>query len=191
MSAESRLARVFGLDDRGWTRHANPWSGWTRVTCLPLLALAIWSREWLGWWSLAPIALALAWIFVNPRAFGPARDDRAWMTRGVFGERLWSNRGKVPVPERHRVVPNVLNVVSLVGVVVLVWGLVALDVWPTLLGMTITVGAKLWFMDRMVTIYHDMAAATPALRYRGPPVGPGKRMGPGKRVGPGKKRARH
>ena len=40
-----------------WARHANPWSGWTRVAILPLFVLAIWSRAWLGWWALVPLAL--------------------------------------------------------------------------------------------------------------------------------------
>lgn len=168
MTAENRIARAFGLDDRGWERHANPWSGWTRLPCLPLLALAIWSRVWLGWWCLLPIVLVVVWIWLNPRAFGPVRDDRGWMTKGVFGERLWSNRDVAAVPGRHRVMPHVLNAVSFGGLVFLVWGLVALDFWPTLLGLTITIGAKLWFMDRMAMLYEDMATATPALRYSGP-----------------------
>ena len=40
MTTESRIASFFGLDDMGWAKHANPWSGWTRfITCLPLFAL--------------------------------------------------------------------------------------------------------------------------------------------------------
>jgi hypothetical protein len=45
------LERLMAMDDRVWRRHANPWSGWTRVTVLPLLVLAIWSRVWIGWWA--------------------------------------------------------------------------------------------------------------------------------------------
>ena len=49
MTVEKRIASAFGLDDEGWARHANPWSGWTRViTTLPLLIAAIWSRAWVG-----------------------------------------------------------------------------------------------------------------------------------------------
>lgn len=85
MTAESRIAGAFRLDDEGWSRHANPWSGWTRIlTCLPLLALAIWSRTWLGLWSLMPISLAILWIWLNPRAFSGARDDTAWVTKAVI-----------------------------------------------------------------------------------------------------------
>ncbi|OJF89614.1 DUF6653 family protein [Pararhizobium antarcticum] len=169
MTAESRIARAFGLDDMGWARHANPWSGWTRfTTCLPLLALAIWSRVWLDSWSLVPIALALFWIWVNPRAFAPVRDDRAWIARGVFGERLWSNRHRVAVPDRHRTMPNILNIGSLLGFPFLVWGLAFLDLWPTTFGTALIIGGKLWYIDRMVIIYEDMVTTQPELRYQPP-----------------------
>jgi anti-sigma factor RsiW len=44
-------------------------------------------------------ALALLSIWLNPRALGPVRDDRAWIARGVFGERFWSNRNRAPVSD--------------------------------------------------------------------------------------------
>ena len=166
MTAENRIARAFRLDDEGWARHANPWSGWTRfITCLPLLVLAIWSRAWLGPWSLGPIVAALLWIWLNPRAFPPARDDSAWITRGVFGERFWSERGRLPVPERHRTVPHVLNFAALAGLPFAVWGVVALDVWPAVFGMALIIGAKLWYIDRMALLYDDILRARPDLRY--------------------------
>ena len=78
-----------GMDDRAWQRHANPWSVWTRIlTPLPLLALAVWSRVWLGWGALWPVALALGWIWLNPRLFpAPARLD-GWAAAAVMGERV-------------------------------------------------------------------------------------------------------
>lgn len=169
MTVEKRIASAFGLDDDGWARHANPWSGWSRViTTLPLLVAAIWSRAWIGYWSLIPIGVALWWIWFNPRAFGPARDDRAWISKSVLGERLWSNRQEVAVPERHRTLPNILNVVSLTGLPFLAWGLATLEIWPILLGMTLITGAKLWYIDRMAILYDDMVGTQPELRYRRP-----------------------
>lgn len=167
MTAESRIARVFGLDDEGWARHANPWSGWTRfTTCLPLLILAIWSRVWLGWWSVLPVGIALLWIWLNPRAFGPARTDQPWITRGVFGERFWSNRGSVTIPQRHRVMPNVLNMASFLGLPIVGWGLIDLNIWATALGMVFITGGKLWYIDRMAILYDDVVAHYPELRFR-------------------------
>lgn len=173
MTVENQIAHAFGLDDAGWARHANPWSGWTRfTTCLPLLVLAVWSRAWLGWWSVVPVALALLWIWLNPRVFGPARDDRAWITKGVLGERFWSARAAMPVPPRHRTVPHILNLVALLGLPFLVWGLVAFDPWPTATGMMLIIGGKLWYIDRMSLLYDDMVRAKPGLRYVAGPPGP-------------------
>lgn len=135
---------------------------------LPLFIAAVWSRVWLGYWSLIPIAFVLWWIWFNPRAFGPAKDDHAWMTKCVLGERFWSNRKKVPVPERHRKLPNVLNVASLTGFPFLIWGLVTFQPWPTIFGMVLITWAKLWYVDRMSILYDDMVSASPELRYRGP-----------------------
>lgn len=169
MTAESQIAKAFRLDDVGWSRHANPWSGWTRIlTCLPLLALAIWSRTWLGAWSLIPISLAILWIWLNPRAFTGARDDSAWVTKAVIGERFWTNRHQLPVPERHRLIPHILNIASLLGFPLLAWGLIALQIWPTVLGIFLITGAKLWYLDRMVVLYEDMVSTDPQLAYQCP-----------------------
>lgn len=61
MTLERRIASVFHMDEETWMRHANPWSVWTRTTALPLLILAVWSRVWIGWWALLPIAAAVLW----------------------------------------------------------------------------------------------------------------------------------
>ena len=167
MTAENRMARAFRLDDEGWARHANPWSGWSRfITCLPLLVLALWSRTWIGPWSAGPVLLALLWIWLNPRAFGPALDDRSWITKGVVGERFWSERGQRPVPERHQTVPHILNLTALAGLPFVVWGVVALDAWPAVLGMVLIIGGKLWYIDRMAILYEDMVQEWPHMRYR-------------------------
>jgi hypothetical protein len=80
-----------------------------------------------------------------------------WASRGVLGERVWLNRDTAPVPERHRIVPHVLNAVTAVGTAFTVWGLATLAVWPTLLGSVLIYCGKLWFLDRMVWLYEDMA----------------------------------
>lgn len=40
--------RAMAMNDTVWQRHANPWSGWTRVATMPLFAIAAWSRVWIG-----------------------------------------------------------------------------------------------------------------------------------------------
>ena len=77
--------KLFGLEGDKWMRHSNPVSVWTRFAVLPLLALAIWSREWIGWWSLAAVTLVLVFMVVNPLLFPRPRSTRNWASKGVFG----------------------------------------------------------------------------------------------------------
>jgi hypothetical protein len=164
MTTGERIASLFQMDDDTWKRHANPWSVWSRTTVLPMLILAAWSRIWLGWWALVPGVVALLWTWLNPRLFGrPASLDN-WASKAVLGERVWINRDEVPVPAHHRWAPNILNVISFAGTLFVVWGVVALAVWPTLFGAALVYAGKLWFLDRMVWLYEDMKDATPEYR---------------------------
>lgn len=150
-----RTEKVMGMSDATWERHANPLSGWTRIPILPLLALAIWSRDWIGWWCLAPIAALIIWIFVNPRAFPPPQSVDNWMSKGVLGERVFLARKAKRIPQHHTKWGIGLSIVAALGLPPLVYGLWALEVWPVLLGLTLTVGAKMWFLDRMVWLLVD------------------------------------
>ncbi|CUH46203.1 hypothetical protein RUA4292_00368 [Ruegeria atlantica] len=67
--------RLMGMKDEIWLRHANPWSVWTRVlTPLPLLALAIWSREWIDNWAWVAVGAGLG--LGQPTRFFATRDLR-------------------------------------------------------------------------------------------------------------------
>lgn len=160
MTLERRVASVFRMDEETWKRHANPLSVWTRVSVLPLLVLAFWSRAWVGWWSLLLILAALVWTWLNPRLFTPPTTMDSWAAKGVLGERVWLNRDNVAVPIHHRKVPNILSVLSACGIVFVVWGVVALSAWPVVFGVFTVIVCKLWFVDRMVWLYHDMRDAT-------------------------------
>jgi hypothetical protein len=165
MSLESRLAHLFGLrGEDAWRRHANPWSVYTRIPIPLLLVAAIWSRAWIGWWSLLPVAVVLAWTVVNPRGFPAPRSFDSWASRSVLGETVWARRKETPVPARHRTAPLVLSVLSAVGLPFLVWGVVVLDPWITLFGLAVQMAGKLWFLDRMALLYDDVSsAAAPVL----------------------------
>lgn len=152
-----RIAQAFSMDEATWMRHANPWSVWTRVPILPLLCLAIWARAWIGVWCLLPIALLLLWTWINPRAFPVPASTRSWASRAVMGERVWLARDDVPIPAHHAAWAALLAGLSALGMPPLVWGLYAFEIWPLLLGLTLTIGAKMWFLDRMVWLYEDMA----------------------------------
>lgn len=160
MTIEKKISDAFGLDDATWLRHANPWSVWTRNTALPLLILAFWSRAWLGWWSLIPIGLAIVWTWLNPRVFSAPKSTNNWASKAVLGERVWMNRKTVSVPEHHRRAPNILSSVAALGSIFVIWGVIALEVYPVLLGSALIYMGKLWFLDRMVWLYEDMKEAT-------------------------------
>ena len=168
-TVNDRMGRAFGLDAAGWARHANPWSVYTRIPVPVLLAAAVWTRAWLGWWCLLPVAAVCVWAAVNPRAFPPPADLDAWASRGVLGETFWNDRRATPVPVRHRVAPWVLTAVNTAGLPLIVWGLVAPDFWILATGLVVQSAGKLWFIDRMVWLYDDMVAlghTPPPLRER-------------------------
>jgi hypothetical protein len=148
--------KVMGMDDATWERHSNPISGWTRVTILPLLAFAIWSRVWLGWHALWIVRLSLVWTWLNPRLFGPPATNDAWMTQGVLGERIWLAKTTHPIPDHHARVSRWLNIAAGISVLILAKGLLSLDLGFTIAGLIGAMGAKLWFLDRMVWLRHDM-----------------------------------
>lgn len=145
-----------GMSDAVWERHANPWSFYTRVPILPLIALSIYAREWIGWWCLVPLVVLIVWVFVNPRAFPPPQRFDTYAARGVMGERVWLARAQHPIPARHARAAMVLTVLSGVGVPPLVYGHVVLDPWAVIAGLLLTVGAKMWFIDRMVWLYDEV-----------------------------------
>ena len=147
--------KLMGMDESAWRRHANPWSGWTRVVTLPLLTLAIWSRVWIGWWSLVWIAVVLVWTWFNPRLFpAPTRLDN-WMSRGVLGEQIWLNRNEQPIPPRHDRMAALLNYSAAAALAPWIWGMITLAFWPTLIGMIVTMLLKLWFVDRMAQLQYE------------------------------------
>ncbi len=156
MTLERAFEAALAMDDATWRRHANPWSVWTRATVLPLVIIAVWSRVWLGTWSLVPVGVSILWMWLNPRVFASPHSTDNWAPRGVLGERVWLNRKKVPVPQHHRVAPHILNAITGVGTVFVTWGLIGLAFWPTMLGAALIYCGKLWFLDRMAWLFRDM-----------------------------------
>jgi hypothetical protein len=155
-TAESQIASALALKGDRWLRHANPWSVYTRIPIPAGIALAVWSREWIGWWSLAPVGLVCVWTVLNPTAFPPPASFDHWASRAVLGETFWTKRKTQPIPRAHRIAPTVLIGLNTLGVPVLVWGLVVLDPWMAMTGLMIHMAGKNWFMDRMVWLYDDM-----------------------------------
>ncbi len=152
---EQAMIKAFGLTDEGWRRHANPWSVYTRIPIPALLALAIWSRKWIGRRSVVPIVAVCVWTAVNPRAFPPPRSVDRWASQSVLGERLWTASRKQGTPTRRALAPIVLTGINTAGMAVLVRGLIILDPWMTATGLAVHMAGKNWFLDRMVWHYED------------------------------------
>ncbi len=155
------LEKLMAMDEATWTRHASPWSVWTRVPVLPLLAFAVWSRQWLGWWCLVPIAMLALWTYLNPRAFPPPASTNTWASKATFGERVWLNRKHVPIPDHHTRFAHGLSILSGLGLAPMIYGLVTYEPFAAALGVVWVVIGKLWFLDRMVWLYEEMRQSNP------------------------------
>lgn len=156
ISFESLLAKIFSMSYETWQRHTNPWSVWTRFTVLPLFLLAIWSRQWIGWWSSALILITVVWGWLNPRIFPKPDSINNWASKSVFGEKIWMDRKHNIIPAHHRILPNILSVITALGLPFLCWGLWQFETWPIIVGCLLVYMGKLWFLDRMVWLYEDM-----------------------------------
>jgi hypothetical protein len=151
------IAGLFRMTDEAWCRHANPWSVYTRFAAVPAMISAIWSRVWLGWWAMVPVAAVVAWLLFNPHIFAPVREPRSWAARGIYGEKFWLHH-RSDVPPGYQAAFHWLAVPALAGVALLVWGLACLSIWPTLFGATLIVLAQLWRIDRLGMLYEEHVA---------------------------------
>ena len=160
MTLENKIANLFRLTDENWMRHANPWSVWTRYSALPVIILAFWSRIWIGWLSVIPVIISLAWMFFNPVVFKEARSTDNWASKSVLGERVWANRNRIHVPDRHKTLPKILNGISTIGMLAAIWAIITLSTWPAVLGVALAYLGKSWYLDRMVWLFEDMKDLT-------------------------------
>jgi hypothetical protein len=156
METTSALMRTFFMGEEVWLRHANPLSVYTRFLSMPLLALALWSRDWIGLWCFVPVALAIFWIWINPRIFPRPSSTDNWASKAVLGERTWLRRKAIPIPRHHATAALLLATVSGIGALQFLYGAIALEATMLSYGLCVTLLGKAWFLDRMVWLYEDM-----------------------------------
>jgi hypothetical protein len=149
------ISKLFLPDNDSWLRHANPWSVWTRFATLPFLIAAIWSRVWIGWYCVLPIAMLFFWIYINPRLFGQPTSFDNWGSKAVLGERIYIINRKEGTLGKHETPILILTILQTAGGFILAYGLWNLDIYWTLYGTTAVYLSKMWFLDRMVWLHAD------------------------------------
>lgn len=159
MNLDKLISKVFLPNDESWLRHANPWSIWTRFVTLPFIVLSIWSRVWIGWYCLIPIAILVFWIWINPTLFSKPESFNNWAAKAVLGERAYMNRKESPIPYQHLKAIMILNVLQFFSGMVLAYGLWKLDLALTVHGSVYIYLTKMWFLDRMVWLYDSQNSA--------------------------------
>lgn len=130
------------LSEKTWERHANPWSGWTRVLTMPVLAFGLYRHNFLI------LGVAIFWMIINPLVFPKPKSVDNWMSKGVLGEQRYYGEGK----KLKRDLPTLLNVINVpVFVAFLYFGWQEEFMSMVLAGL-LTMTIKFWFIDRMVHI---------------------------------------
>ena len=151
------FTKLMSMDDATWERHANPKSVWTRVvTGIPVIFMSIWSINSLGWWSLIIISISVFWLWINPRLFSPPDSTNNWASKVTFGERVWLNRSKYPIPAHHIKWANFLSIIAGIGFLIGIIGAFLNMLLPAIAGGLISWFGKMWFCDRMVWLFEDM-----------------------------------
>jgi hypothetical protein len=153
------LSKLFLPNNDSWLKHANPWSVWSRFATLPFIVLSIWSRIWIGWYCLIPIAILIFWVWINPTLFSKPKSFNNWAAKAVLGERMYMSRKDTPIPDGHSTAIIILNVLQSCSGVLLIYGLWNLDLALTIHGTVYIYLTKMWFLDRMVWLYESLKPA--------------------------------
>jgi hypothetical protein len=96
-------------------------------------------------------------MFFNPVLFKKPKSTKNWASKAVLGERVFLNRDKIKIPEKHDIpLHNILNGLSSAGLLLSIWSTIYFSVWGAVLGIAVAYLGKSWFLDRMVWLYEDM-----------------------------------
>lgn len=135
------------LSEKTWERHANPWSGWTRVLSIPALAVGLYLHNV---WILGAVVI---WLIVNPVLFPKPKRVDNWMSKGVVGEKLYFQDGK----KFKKDLPTLLNIVNIPTFIAFMYFSWQQELAAMILAGLLTMVIKFWFIDRMVRITEESA----------------------------------
>lgn len=130
------------LSEKRWDKHANPWSGWTRVLSMPVLAIGLYVHSA---WILGAV---IVWLIINPILFPKPKRVDSWMSKGVLGERVYFKDGK-KIKKDLPTLLNILNVPIFVAFLYFGW---QQELVAMILAGLLTMMIKFWFIDRMVRV---------------------------------------
>jgi hypothetical protein len=133
------------LSDKVWARHANPWSGWSRVAIIPVLGLGLYLHSY---WILGA---AVLWAILNPFVFPVPKSVDNWMSKGVLGEQLYFRDGK----RLKKDLPTLLNLCSAPAFAAFLYFGWQQQLVPMILAALLSMVLKFWFVDRMVRLYEE------------------------------------
>lgn len=127
------------LSEKTWARHANAWSGWTRVLSMPILALGLYFHNFFI------LGLAVVWLVINPMVFPKPKNVNNWMSRGVLGEQEYFKDGKKLKYDLPTLL-NILNIPVFSAFIYYGWNQ---NLEALILSGFLVMTIKFWFIDRM------------------------------------------
>lgn len=95
-----------------FSKHCHPISAWSRLITTPLLLVPAWKRDPL---QTAGVA---AWFAVNPVMIPAPKHHRAFATRAMLGEELWSAE---PASDRTLIGINAVGTIVLGTAMIAAW----------------------------------------------------------------------
>lgn len=128
------------LPEKIWERHANPWSGWTRVLSMPALACGLYLHSF---WIIGAVVV---WLVINPMLFPKPKRVDNWMSKGVLGEQLYFQNGK----KLKKDLPTLLNLLNIPIFITFIYFGWQQELVAMILAGLLTMTIKFWFIDRMV-----------------------------------------
>ncbi|MDL5363521.1 DUF6653 family protein [Halalkalicoccus sp. NIPERK01] len=134
------------LSERAWRRHANPYSGATRVLAGAALLLALYRHAWKS------LGAVIAFLALNPVLFPEPKDTDNWLSEGVLGEQAWIAEGN---PVFGTGYPEVLNAINVPLYLYTLYSAYRRYPIRTLVGFLVTFALKLLFVDAMARYHRD------------------------------------
>lgn len=134
------------MSERAWRRHANPWSGVTRMLAGAALLLTLYRHAWRS------LGAVVAFLALNPVLFPEPETTDNWLSEGVLGEEVWIADGN---PMFGTDYPTVLNAVNVPLYLYTLYAAYRQYPIRTLVGFCITFALKLLFVDAMRRYYRD------------------------------------